>query len=528
MHGLSEDKEYPRLSSRAPEIVNSDDADDNATNDTASVEDESSDEISRRSSDLAPTRMTEETEDEDSPSPVKVRRRKPLLNTAVDCGIGSVVKRRHDRAFMTPPQSSRTRIVVKRQRSNTNTRSGISNNYSLTREQIQQIPHRPKPAKVNTKPVNGQKKMKPGKKYGKKGAKRLQRQAAAAQRKQQAQQEYLEAQSPAETEDSGVDGGPLIRLREGIVVDWVDNAYTNLIGDPASNMVIDSSDTLHDPELDKTQQLRAKRRKNGITLENCLDEFEREEVLSENDTWYCPRCKQHQRASKKFDLWKTPDILVVHLKRFSSSGWRRDKLEVLVDFPIEGLDLTERVLHKEDGKTEMYDLIGVDCHWGGLGGGHYTAHAKNFIDNQWYSYNGKYMPQHQGRGPTVTNPDEQTPRYPRLPPTELWTRPHTCCSTVVDRMCPWAVLVLRKSLMPWIALPLTRKARRGKGGVSTRAPPPLGRRAHTGSKTKKPLACAKPELMVVEPMDLVPTLVRAMEPSSTRLSLTTTRTLAGA
>jgi ubiquitin carboxyl-terminal hydrolase 4/11 len=366
MHGLSEDKEYPKLSSRAPDTSNSDDVDDNATNDTASVEDESSDEVSRN--DLAPIRMADETEDEDSPSPVKVRR---LVLRA-------------------EPKESGTRIVIKRTPMGARKRGIVCSSEPLTKYQIQQIPHRPKTPKPNTKPVNGQKKMKAGKKYGKKGAKRLQRQAAAAQRKQQAQQEHLEAHSPAETEDSGVDGGPLIRLREGIVVDWIDNAYTTFIGEPSSNLVIDSSDTLPDPELDKTQQLRAKRRKHGITLENCLDEFEREEVLSENDTWYCPRCKQHQRASKKFDLWKTPDIMVVHLKRFSSSGWRRDKLEVLVDFPIEGLDLTERVLHKEDGKTEMYDLIGVDCHWGGLGGGHYTAHAKNFVDNQWYSYNGEY------------------------------------------------------------------------------------------------------------------------------------------
>jgi ubiquitin carboxyl-terminal hydrolase 4/11 len=252
-----------------------------------------------------------------------------------------------------------------------------------------QIPHRPKALKPNTKPAHGQKKTKPYKKYGKKGNKRAQRQAANAAKKHQAQQELLEMSSPAETVDSGADGGPLIRLREAIVVDWNEGAYNALFEE--SNATWNSCEMLPDPELDKAQQFRARRKKNGISLEDCLDEFEREEVLSENDTWYCPRCKQHQRASKKFDLWKTPDILVVHLKRFSSSGWRREKLDILVDFPIEGLDLTKRVFQKESGKTEIYDLIGVDCHWGGLGGGHYTAHAKNFVDGQWYSYNGKSL-----------------------------------------------------------------------------------------------------------------------------------------
>ncbi len=32
---------------------------------------------------------------------------------------------------------------------------------------------------------------------------------------------------------------------------------------------------------------------------------------------FCPNCKDFVQATKKFDLWKTPDVLVIHLKRFS-------------------------------------------------------------------------------------------------------------------------------------------------------------------------------------------------------------------
>jgi ubiquitin carboxyl-terminal hydrolase 4/11/15 len=60
----------------------------------------------------------------------------------------------------------------------------------------------------------------------------------------------------------------------------------------------------------------------------------------------------------------------------------------MVDFPTEGLDLTSRVAMKEEGKSLIYDLIAVDNHYGGLGGGHYTAMARNFIDGEWYDYNG--------------------------------------------------------------------------------------------------------------------------------------------
>ncbi|KAI0179967.1 ubiquitin carboxyl-terminal hydrolase-like protein [Hypoxylon sp. FL1284] len=232
--------------------------------------------------------------------------------------------------------------------------------------------------------------------YGKKKNKRQQ------QRQSKDKARNLELNDSFDAKDVGPDGGPLIRLKEALIVDWSERAYEDVFVDTSgastntSYSTLDACETLPDPELDKVQAMRKKRRTHGTTLGACLDEFEREEILSEQDMWFCPRCKEHRRASKKFDIWKTPDILIIHLKRFSSSGFRRDKLEVLVDFPIENLDITSRVLHKEDGKQEVYDLIGVDCHWGGLGGGHYTAQAKNFLDGKWYNYNDPSVSQVSG------------------------------------------------------------------------------------------------------------------------------------
>jgi ubiquitin carboxyl-terminal hydrolase 4/11/15 len=105
-----------------------------------------------------------------------------------------------------------------------------------------------------------------------------------------------------------------------------------------------------------------------------------------------PKCKEHRQAQKKFELWRTPDILVMHLKRFSSNRNFRDKLDLPVVFPLEGLDLEDRVLWKEEGKTLIYDLFAVDNHYGGLGGGHYTAYAQSFFNKEWYEYNGKAFP----------------------------------------------------------------------------------------------------------------------------------------
>ncbi|KAI5284316.1 CSN-associated deubiquitinating enzyme Ubp12, partial [Ascosphaera aggregata] len=188
-------------------------------------------------------------------------------------------------------------------------------------------------------------------------------------------------------------GVPLVRPGEAIILDWTEEAYDALFGSKhASKGGLRGSPTWENPEVFDDPELKAKRlqrrrvRSQGISLEDCLDEFGREEILSENDAWYCPRCKTHRRASKKFELWRTPDILVMHLKRFSSNRIFRDKLDTLVDFPQE-LDMTDRVMYPELGKSQKYELIAVDNHYGGLGGGHYTAYARNFVDGNWYDYN---------------------------------------------------------------------------------------------------------------------------------------------
>lgn len=191
---------------------------------------------------------------------------------------------------------------------------------------------------------------------------------------------------------------PLIRLGEAIILDWTPQVHDALFsayespddGGMRGVATWEEAALMPDPELEVKRKIRLDRKRNGISLDDCLDEFGKPEVLSENDAWYCPRCKEHRRASKTFELWKAPDILVIHLKRFSAQGRNlRDKLDVLVDFPVEGLDLSSRVAMQEGGKSPIYDLFAVDNHYGGLGGGHYTAFAQNFNDKMWYEYNGK-------------------------------------------------------------------------------------------------------------------------------------------
>ncbi|XP_074281691.1 ubiquitin carboxyl-terminal hydrolase 8-like [Silene latifolia] len=123
----------------------------------------------------------------------------------------------------------------------------------------------------------------------------------------------------------------------------------------------------------------------SVSLYKCLEGFLKEEPLGPEDMWYCPSCKQHQQASKKLDLWRLPEILVVHLKRFSYSRFLKNKLETFVDFPIDKLDLAGFLAHKNSQHLDCYRLFAVSNHYGSLGGGHYTALA--YHGSRWYEFN---------------------------------------------------------------------------------------------------------------------------------------------
>ena len=188
----------------------------------------------------------------------------------------------------------------------------------------------------------------------------------------------------------------ILKLGEELVLDFHQDGYDQLFGgDSGSDFRGMRTDvnipTAPDPELEKKRERRAARKKAGVNLDECFDESAKSEVLSEDNAWYCNRCKERRRATKTLELWSIPDILVVHLKRFGSGGrFGRDKVDILVDFPTTGLNMNSRVGITE-GRDLTYDLFAVDNHAGGLGGGHYTADARNFLDKEWYDYNDSFV-----------------------------------------------------------------------------------------------------------------------------------------
>ena len=76
--------------------------------------------------------------------------------------------------------------------------------------------------------------------------------------------------------------------------------------------------------------------------------------------------------SKKNGNLLCPKILIIYLKRFSNErrfSW--EKNNSFIDFPINNMDLKDYVI--ADKENIKYDLYAISQHFGGVGGGHYTA-----------------------------------------------------------------------------------------------------------------------------------------------------------
>merc|ERR1719460_1012472 len=127
-----------------------------------------------------------------------------------------------------------------------------------------------------------------------------------------------------------------------------------------------------------------------VTLEQCLDNFERREELAEDDWVTCEKTKKRERSLKKLDIWNSPECLIVHLKRFGSDTFTGpvEKIESLVKAPME-LDLAPWIRDPNGKDRGLYRLYAVVNHSGSMSFGHYTAYGRvgEGDDRPWYNFN---------------------------------------------------------------------------------------------------------------------------------------------
>lgn len=134
-------------------------------------------------------------------------------------------------------------------------------------------------------------------------------------------------------------------------------------------------------------------------LKDCLGHLVKEEQLDNDNMYNCEMCGIKNKGYKQTLLWKTPKLLIIHIKRFivNNSGIITKKLTNKIKYPLYDLDMSEYI-HNESIfiKKSKYDLIGVNIHqeFGQFDTnfGHYTSFVKNRFDNNWYLFNDDYEP----------------------------------------------------------------------------------------------------------------------------------------
>lgn len=116
----------------------------------------------------------------------------------------------------------------------------------------------------------------------------------------------------------------------------------------------------------------------SINIYDCFDLFTSDELLNNENQWYCEDIDKKIDAKKQIKIWSMPKILIVIFKRFRNNG---TKINSFINFPIDNLDLSRYCVGYDKSRSK-YDLFGICNH----SGNHYFSYCKN-PNKKWYCYN---------------------------------------------------------------------------------------------------------------------------------------------
>ena len=123
-----------------------------------------------------------------------------------------------------------------------------------------------------------------------------------------------------------------------------------------------------------------------ISLQDCLAYFFSADELKGDNMYSCEKCKKLRNGLKYSRVTVLPETLCIHLKRFRHEFAFSSKISSKVTFPLVDLDMGTWLHQDCISRESKYDLVGVICHHGTAGGGHYTSYALNNQDQEWYEY----------------------------------------------------------------------------------------------------------------------------------------------
>ncbi|KAL3917604.1 MAG: hypothetical protein SGPRY_006343, partial [Prymnesium sp.] len=122
-----------------------------------------------------------------------------------------------------------------------------------------------------------------------------------------------------------------------------------------------------------------------LGLSGALSTFFEAEEMTGDEKYNCEHCRALHDGRKHLAIFRPPNILSIHLKRFRF-GVQAKKASDHVAFPLTGLSLKPFCTESVKGSAE-YDLAAVVTHHGAsLSSGHYTAYvcARTAKDSTWY------------------------------------------------------------------------------------------------------------------------------------------------
>ena len=124
---------------------------------------------------------------------------------------------------------------------------------------------------------------------------------------------------------------------------------------------------------------------NKISLLECFKLFTEKEEIKDI---FCEKCNEKTTFKKSFEIERFPKYLVLALKRFKYTKIYKQKIDTLITFPTNELDL-QSFSCKFQSYHPLFDLYAVVNHSGTLSGGHYSTILKH--NNNWFKYDDSYV-----------------------------------------------------------------------------------------------------------------------------------------
>ncbi|MCP3659734.1 MAG: ubiquitin carboxyl-terminal hydrolase [Bacteroidetes bacterium] len=110
-------------------------------------------------------------------------------------------------------------------------------------------------------------------------------------------------------------------------------------------------------------------------IEDCLNNFEEKEILTDSNKWYCTDCKDFRNAITTTKVIEYPKNLFLYLKRFNLIS----KEKITKEIKVKPLLKLKNINNKEF----TFKLLGAIIHYGSIRGGHYVVCIYDKSINQW-------------------------------------------------------------------------------------------------------------------------------------------------